>query len=495
MSAAVVWMLLLPFTGAVLAVLAGGRLQRLAAGAVVVATPVAGFLLAVSVWRTGPQRYMLGGWDAPLGIGLYTDGLGAFMLLATSVVAVMVSLYGFGYYRASVYGDAREARLFWPLWLFLWAGMNALFLTADIFNAYVVFELIGLAAIGLVTISGAGEALTAATRYLIVTFLGSLSYLMGVALLYAAHGTLDIVQLSHLLEAEPSAFAAFALIAAGLMLKTALFPMHFWLPPAHASAAAPVSALLSALVVKVSFFMLVRLWFTVFRDVATYPAGTLLGVLGCIAILWGSFQAIRQKKLKLLIAHSTVAQVGLLFLLFPLMTVPEGVEMADWGQEAWTGVLYQVLSHALAKAALFLAAGVVLRAYATDSLADLGGLFDHMPLTTITMAIAGMSLMGLPPSGGFAAKWLIMKAAITSGQWWWLPVIVLGGLLTAGYVALIIRHTFKAAEKAVVLGPVSRSMEIAAFALAVLAILVGFRLEEPFHLLTIGAPLAPEMNP
>jgi multicomponent Na+:H+ antiporter subunit D len=491
MSAAIVWVLLVPFTGAVLAFLAGGRFQRLAAGAVVVTTPAAGFLVAVSVWRTGAQRYVLGGWEVPLGIGLYADGLGVFMLLATSVVAVMVSLYAFGYYRASAGDDAREARLFWPLWLFLWAAMNALFLAADIFNAYVVFELIGLAAVALITISGDVEALTAAMRYVIVTFLGSLSYLMGVALLYGMHGTLDIAQLSRLLEAQPAALAAFALIAAGLALKTALFPMHFWLPPAHASAPAPVSALLSALVVKVSFFMLVRLWFTVFQKVATFPAGMLLGALGSLAILWGSFQAIRQEKLKLLIAHSTVAQIGFLFLLFPLMTAPEGVGTAGWVREAWTGVLYLVLSHALAKAALFLAAGVALQAYATDRLADLRGLFDRMPLTTFAMALAGMSLMGLPPSGGFAAKWLIMSAAIASGQWWWLPVIVLGGLLTAAYVALILRYAFRAAETAVALRPVHRSMEIAAFMLAVLAILIGFRLEEPFHLLTIGAPMNP----
>lgn len=495
MSAAIAGIVLLPFAGAVTAFLAGERVQRLIGMVVAAGTPLAGFSLALHVWRKGPQRYAVGGWEPPLGITLYADGSGVFMLLVTGIVAALASLYCLGYYGPDTDGSTGEARLFWPLWLFLWASMNVLFLAADVFNTYVAFELIGLSAIALITITGAAKALAAAMRYVIVAFLGSLSYLMGVALLYGESGTLDMLQLAAELESGTAVSGACALITIGLLLKTALFPMHFWLPPAHANAVAPVSAVLSALVVKASFFILVRLWFSVFSDTVNISAGTLLGVLGSVAILWGSFRALQQKKLKLLIAHSTVAQVGYLFLLFPLMSGSAPPGSAGWIQEAWTGAFYQVLAHALAKAALFLAAGVVLCAYATDKLIDICGLHDRLPLTTFSIGVAGVSLMGLPPSGGFAAKWLIMKAAIASGQWWWIPVIVLGGLLTAAYVVHMLRYAFQAGETPHTIKPVSRTMEIAAFALAVLSILIGFRLEEPFQLLTVGAPFSPEVHP
>ena len=140
-------------------------------------------------------------------------------------------------------------RSFCPLWMFLWAALNALFLSGDIFNLYITLELLGLSAVALVALSQTAEALSAAMRYLLVSLTGSLSYLMGVALVYAANGTLSLKMLATAGPASPSLSTAFALMAAGLIMKSALFPMHFWLPPAHANAPAPVSAVLSALVV------------------------------------------------------------------------------------------------------------------------------------------------------------------------------------------------------------------------------------------------------
>ncbi|MFQ5488823.1 MAG: proton-conducting transporter membrane subunit, partial [Gammaproteobacteria bacterium] len=212
--------------------------------ALAVVTCVAG--LARLVAEQGAQRYAVGGWGAPLGIDLYADGLSLLMLMVTAALGLGISVYSTGYF------ERKRSAVFWPLWLFLWAALNALFLSADIFNLYVTLELLGLAAVALVALAGGAEALISAMRYLLVSLLGSLFYLLGVALLYHSYGSVDIAILAERVEPSPAVWAAMGLMSAGLLLKTALFPLHFWLPPAHANAPAPVSALLSALVVKAS---------------------------------------------------------------------------------------------------------------------------------------------------------------------------------------------------------------------------------------------------
>ena len=278
--------------------------------------------LGWQVVEQGAQRYAVGGWGAPLGIDLYADGLSLLMLMVTAVVGLGISVYSSGYFNRN------KAVHFWPLWLFLWAALNALFLSADIFNLYVTLELMGLAAVALVALAGGADALTAAMRYLLVSLLGSLFYLLGVALLYHSFGSVDIAILAQRMEPSPAVWAAVGLMSAGLLLKTALFPLHFWLPPAHASAPAPVSALLSALVVKASFYILLRLWLEIF-PLSGATLGQLSGSARSDAVLWGGIQALRQTRLKLLIAYSTVAQLGYLFLAFPLAT-----------SIAWKGALY-----------------------------------------------------------------------------------------------------------------------------------------------------------
>jgi len=477
---------LLPLVGALLAFIGTRRIGAVGAMAFAVATLGASVLLTVELWHGGPQLHMLGGWPAPLGIALVADGLSAMMLLMTAVVGVFISGYALAYFQ----GEASQ-RFFWPLWMFLWSGLNALYLSADVFNLYVVLEISGLAAVALAALGGSRPALVAALRYLIAAMVAALAYLFGVALLYAEYGVLDLEALGALAAPGLATTVAIALMMLGLAVKTALFPLHFWLPPAHAAAPAPVSAALSALVIKASFYLMLRLWFGVFDGVVTFGAGQLLGALGAAAILWGSFQALRQRRLKLLIAHSTVGQIGYLFLIFPLVSVPrvDGVS-APWVVEAWAGGMFQVLSHGFAKAALFLAAGVILRATASDQLTSMRDLAGRLPATTFAFALAGVSLIGLPPSGGFVAKWMLLKAIFASGQWWWAPVVVLGSLLTAGYVFMLLRFAFKPANGPLDLKPVSKVMQVIPLLLALIAVLIGLNVEGPLRLLEIG-PLTP----
>jgi len=470
-----VMLILLPLAGAMACFLLPRRTLPLGLmSALGVAVCVAG--LGWRIVEQGAQRYTVGGWGAPLGIDLYADGLSLLMLMMTALVGLGVSLYSIAYF------ERKKAVLFWPLWLLLWSALNALFLSADIFNLYVTLELLGLAAVALVALAGSADALTAAMRYLLVSMLASLCYLLGVALLYHNFGSVDIAILAQRVEPSPVVWAAMGLMSAGLLLKSALFPLHFWLPPAHASAPAPVSALLSALVVKASFYILLRLWLEIFPP-AGAALGQLFGLLGAAAVLWGGIQALRQTRLKLLIAYSTVAQLGYLFLAFPLGSTL-----------AWKGSLYLLLSHALAKAAMFMAAGNILRFCGHDRIADLDRVAQRLPVTMAAFALAGISIVGLPPSGGFIGKWMLLEAALRAGQWWWVITLILGGLLAAAYVFKVIGYAFTQAGVLRQTSKVPMSMEWTALALAITALLLGLVALWPLSLMEIGLPFGGESS-
>ncbi len=431
-------------------------------------------VLSLEVMDQGPLSYTIGGWDAPLGIELYADGLAAVMLLMSAFVGTAITVYAAGYFS----GKPAVARHFWPLWMFAWSSLNVIFLSADIFNLYVGLELMGISAVALLTLEGERDALTAGMRYLLVSLLGSLAYLLGVALLYGTFGVLAVQEIGEQMFPSPATWTALALVTAGMALKTALFPLHFWLPPAHSSAPSPVSALLSALVVKGSFYLLLRLWFDVFPEAVTPAAGQLLGILGAAAIVWGSILALVQRRLKLLVAYSTVAQIGYLFILFALLT-----------PEAWSGGVYHALSHAFAKAAMFMAAGTLMHALGNDDLDTLDGSSERFPLSVYAFGLAGITLMGLPFSGGFTAKWLLLSAALETGQWWYVTVVLFGGLLAAGYLLRALAHLLTPTPTVKVQHEPARGTEATALILACVALLLGLVSAPILELLQVGAPL------
>jgi len=352
-----------------------------------------------------------------------------------NLVALGTSVYATGYFPS---GD--RALHFWPLWLLLWAALNGLFLAGDLFNLYVMLELLGLAAAALGALTGSRDAVSANLRYLLVGLLGSMTYLLGVALLYTAYGTMDMRLLADALQSPgPIDGTALVLMTAGLALKAALFPMHFWLPPAHANAPAPVSAALSALVVKAAFYLILRLWLDLFAPLATPGASQVLGLLGAGAVVWGSWRALRAERLKLLAAYSTVAQIGYLFLFFPLLAATPDGEARD---SLIAALVLMALTHGFAKSGLFLAAGLVQKHAGHDRIDELGGTAQTLPATTFAIALAGSSLIGLPPSGSFIGKWLLLQGALETGQWWWVVVAVIGTLLACAYVFRVLSHAF-----------------------------------------------------
>lgn len=478
------WLLVAPLAWAVIAVLIESR-----RGALTIAVHAIGVLLHValgvalytSVARSGPAAHALGGWSAPLGIGLRADGLAVTLVLLTAVVSAACAVYVMTTERAAHDADAETPRYFWPLFWLLVTSLNGIWLAGDLFNLYVGLELLGLSAVGLVALGGSETALSSALRYLMAALLGSLAYLLGVALIYAAYGTLALPELAELIAREPLTQLAIALMTIGLCLKTALFPLHGWLPPAHGVALTPVSALLSALVVKGSFYILFRLWFDVAPEAVTPLAAQGLGVLGAGAVLWGGWQALREPKLKMLVAHSTVAQLGYLFLFFPL-AVGTGVSAAALATQ---GMLLHLVAHAFAKSAMFLASGTLIAAAGRGGVADLAGIGRHMPMSLFAFGLAGVSLMGLPPSGGFNAKWLLLQSALASGQWFWLCVLLSGGLLTAGYVFRVFRESFVESKDSQ-FTPTPRGYDWVALTLAAMAIALGLASQAPLSTMTSG---------
>ena len=366
------------------------------------------------------------------------------MMLTTAVVICAVGVFAGADFRTPAV-EARAPFAFWILLLAIWAALNTVFLSGDLFTLYVALELVTFVAVPLVCLDGRAETLQAALRYLLFALVGSALYLIGTALLYGAYGTLDIALLSHRLGAEPPTLVAVALMTVGLLAKTALFPLHLWLPPAHAGAPVPASAVLSALVVMGSFFIVVRLWFDVMPGLPGFAATQMLGALGATAIAFGSVLALRQKRLKLLIAYSTVAQIGYFFLMFPLAFDPGSAQLHHGG--ALPGGILRATSHATAKAAMFMAAGLIHAALGHDRITELDGVGQALPMSALAFALGGVALIGVPPSGTYFAKQVLLQAAIETKQWWWAVVLQTGSIFTSGYLLLVLAHALAPSEK------------------------------------------------
>jgi multicomponent Na+:H+ antiporter subunit D len=488
--------IVLPVIGILLLFAFGGRyVERIVLFLIPIGLGIAVAVFA-AIWRGGRSLiYIVGGWGPPLGIALRADGLSAAMMITVGVVIGATALFAreeFGQPRQRP--EARAPLVFWILLLAIWAALNIIVVSDDLFNLYVALELLTFAAVPLVCLKGYEETIKAALRYMLFALFGSVLYLFGTVIIYGAYGTLDIALLADRVRPEPVAWIAAALMTMGLLAKTALFPFHLWLPPAHAGAPAPGSAVLSALVVKGSFFLIVRLWFDAMPGLMTVAASQMLAALGSGAILFGSVLALRQRRLKLLIAYSTIAQIGYLFFIFPLSA---GAMASDpWSGFGWTGGWMQLFSHAFAKAAMFMSAGLIAETLGHDRIAEFGGIARTLPITTFAFGIAGLSLMGVPPSGGFVAKWLLLQATVMEGQWWWAAVMLIGGLLAGGYILMVLGKTFSDANVPLkARGPITRSREIVALTLALCAVLLSLVPLRSSEFLQIGRPVTSVIAP
>jgi len=461
------YLVAVPLIGAILSLLSPIRLFVVVVFSLLSLT-LSSYAFYITLSMHEPIYQWVGGWSAPLGIGFKLDGVSGFFLMMSGVVSFAVGVYSLGFFKE---GYKRQGGFFWFFFFFLWTGLNAFFLSEDLFNLYVALEVLSLTAVVLVALPGYRKAIKASVNYLLLSLFASMFYLFGVAMLYTNYGTLSMSLLAQRLAGtEEFVFALFPLLLA-LSIKSALFPFHFWLPPAHSSTVAPASALLSGLVVKPSAYLILRLWLDVFPDnLSLEYLSWVLGGLGALAVVIGSLYAIRQKTIKMLLAYSTVAQMGYLFLMVPIYYQAQSLEIKT---VVLQGFALQALSHALAKASMFLSSGNAIYVASRDEISYMPGFAHSHPFTFFALFFSGATLIGLPLSGGFVAKFLLLKASIQTGFLFQGFIFLLGSLLAAMYIYPIWKESFSSKPEKLYDHPIPRSMELSAFMLGFIAFSIG----------------------
>ena len=360
--------------------------------------------------------YKIGGWIPPLGICLVLDGFSAFMLVTLNLVSFLIAFYSINYMEK--YTDKYK---FYSLFMLMVAGMNGVILTGDIFNLFVFLEVASVASYALVAFGVEAEELEASFKYAVIGVISSSFILLGIGLLYAYTSTLNMADIS--LTIAQKGFSSVILFVsvlfiAGFGIKAALVPFHAWLPDAHPSAPASISAMLSGVLIKVlGIYSLVRIFFNIFG--VTEIMLTILTALGAISLLVGVFLAIGQWDLKRLLAYHSISQIGYVVLSIGLGT-PLGI----------LGGLFHLFNHSIFKSLLFLNSGAV--EYATDNrdLKKMGGLKEKMPVTSNTSWIASMSISGIPPFNGFWSKLIIILACVQADRIGLAFIAVIGSILT-----------------------------------------------------------------
>lgn len=356
------------------------------------------FLAGLSLGFIGqePFHYAIGGWMPPMGITLVWDSLSQLLIIIVSLITLAVTLFAVPYMR-----QYTAQNKFYSLYLLMIAGMNGVILTGDFFNLFVFLEIASIASYALVAFGVEAEELEASFKYLVLGGVSSAIILLGIALLYAATGTLNMADMAIALNSGISKnllFFIFALFLMGFGLKSAMVPFHAWLPDAHPSAPAPISAMLSGLIIKaLGIYCFARIFFIILGMLPIIQ--TILMTLGGLSMVIGVFLAVGQWDFKRLLAYHSISQMGYVIVGIGLAT-PLGI----------LGALFHLLNHAVFKSLLFLCSGAFEYATGTRQLKQLGGLIKKMPWTGSCCSVAALSISGVPPFNGFWSKLIIIIA-------------------------------------------------------------------------------------
>ncbi len=383
--------------------------------------------LLAQVLEGGTIRYAMGGWAAPWGIEYVIDTASAYVLvIVTGIAAITMPFAG-----PSVAREIKDERIpvFYTLFLLCLTGLTGMVVTGDAFNLFVFLEISSLSSYGIISLGRDRRSLTAAFQYLIMGTIGGTFVLIGVGLVYAITGTLNMADLAARLPEAPQTrtlYTAFAFIAVGMGLKIAVFPLHLWLPNAYTYAPSAATVFIAGTATKVAVYALLRFVFSVFSpaiDFESIPLQEIFAVLGVTGLLSASVVAIFQDDVKRMLAYSSVAQLGYIVLGISYGTAT-GV----------TAGLLHLFNHALIKAALFMAVGCVFYRLGSTQLPRFRGLARQMPLTFGAFLVAGLSIIGVPLTTGFVSKWYLVGAALETGHWWIVAFVLIGSLLAIAYI-------------------------------------------------------------
>jgi len=419
------------------------------------------------VQEVGVISYKLGGWDAPLGIELRIDALSALMLLILTGSSSLVSFYAL----KSVEKEIAQGKqvLFYSAFLLVIAGLIGISITGDAFNVFVFLEISSLSTYAIVSMGKDRRALYASYQYLIMGTIGATFILIGIGFMYVMTGTLNMNDLALRLPevAHTNAVrAAFAFITIGLGIKAAMLPLHQWLPNAYTYSPSVVSTFLAATATKVAVYVMIRFQLTIFGiefSLLEMPFDKILMFLGTLGILGGSIYAIFQKNVKRMLAYSSIAQIGYILLAIGLAS-----------HDGFTAALLHMFNHALIKATLFMALGIIFFRFATTELSTMSGIAKTMPLTMAAFTIAGLSLIGVPGTAGFVSKWYLVTALLDASLWPLALLILVASVLTLIYVGRVIEVAyFREAPEGVKQQKIPKTMLIALWIFALSNIYFG----------------------
>lgn len=428
--------IVLPLTTALICIIINNK--KIAWYACLLATSISSavaFIIFHHIKTQDKILYNMGSWEAPYGIELEASGLSAIFLILVSSIGFISILYG----RESVEQEIRGSKihLFYAVFMLCLTGLLGIILSNDIFNIYVFLEISSLSTYALVAMGKDRQALLAAFEYLIIGTIGATFYLIGVGFIYAQTGTLNITDLAQKLPAVLDSNltkAALIFIITGLAIKSALFPLHKWLIGAYSYSPDLASAFLSGTSTKVTVYLLIKIIYVIFG--ANLISDNILITRMLIffsiaAILLGSVAAILQTNIKRMLAYSSVAQIGYII-----------VAVSFKSQAGLVAAITQIISHSLAKTTLFMAAGQVGLKGKNLNIESFKGLGKSMPLISIAITICFASIIGMPITLGFIAKWYLLEAALKMNNWMVVIAALLGSIFAVIYAGRIIENLY-----------------------------------------------------
>ncbi|NND92292.1 MAG: monovalent cation/H+ antiporter subunit D family protein [Granulosicoccus sp.] len=392
---------------------------------------VVAILLLLQVLDTGVIRYAVGGWAAPSGIEYYIDTMNAAVLVLVSGISALVLLYAFKSVEKSI--PHAKHYLFYSAWMMCITGLLGIVITGDAFNVFVFLEISSLATYTLISFGSDRRALTASFNYLVLGSVGASFILIGIGFLYAATGTLNMVDLAQRIpdsESQRSVLVAFSFITIGVLIKSAVFPLHAWLPNAYTHAPVAVTAFLAGTATKVSLYVLLRFFFSIFGKDYSFGQLLLSGVLLPAAVagfVLMSLVAMFQNDLRRMLAYSSVAQIGYIVAGFSLAS-----------QSGLTAGIVHIINHGIVKTSLFMAVGCILYRVGHAHTPSLDSLIRRMPFTSVAFIVSGLGLIGVPLTVGFVSKFTLIGAAMERGWWLVAGLVLISSLMAVVYIGRVI---------------------------------------------------------
>jgi multicomponent Na+:H+ antiporter subunit D len=471
--------ILIPLTTAAVSLLAwrSRKTQRWLCVTGSVGLLAAASILLMSVARDGIQATQAGAWAAPFGITLVADLFGAIMVLLAAITGLAVTLYALDGMdvRREVFG-------FYPLLQAMLMGVCGAFLTGDIFNLYVWFEVLLMGSFILMALGGERAQLEGAVKYVTLNLLSSAFFLAAVGLLYGVAGTLNMADLARRLPSVPdqafvTALATLFLVAFGI--KAALFPLFFWLPASYHTTPASISAIFAGLLTKVGVYALIRAFTLLFVGDTSFTH-TLLLTLAGLTMVTGMLGAIVQRDLRRMLSFAIVGHIG-----FPIMG------LGLFTTAGLAGAIFYVIEDVIVLTSLFLIAGVIRRLGGSSMLADLGGLYRSHPGLSVLYIVSAFSLAGMPPMAGFIAKLGLIRAGLDAGEYAIIAVALFASLLTLLIVARIWIEAFWKPAPALpdpeLVRPATALLVLPIGVLVVLTLVIGLAAEPVYALSTMAA--------